>query len=123
MRGAGSGSLWRRRWWLGAVLVACLVWAASAQAKPFVYVSNSDNTVSPYDAIGGALSPLAPTTVAAGGAGTALGVAVGPDGKSVYVTNDEFPGGTVSQYSIDSLTGALSPKTPATSPQAGDPRA
>jgi DNA-binding beta-propeller fold protein YncE len=102
---------WRRRWWLGAVLAACLLGAGAAQAQPFVYVSNSDNTVSQYDAMAGALSPLAPATVAAGGAGTAIGVAVSLDGKSVYVANGHD--GTVSQYDVGT-TGALTPKTPAT---------
>jgi 6-phosphogluconolactonase len=39
-------------------------------------------------------------------------VAVTPDGNSAYVANGS--GNTLSQYNIDSLTGALSPKTPAT---------
>jgi len=39
-------------------------------------------------------------------------VAISPDGRSVYVTN--LNGRSVSQYSADPDTGALTPKTPAT---------
>jgi hypothetical protein len=44
-------------------------------------------------------------------------VAVNPNGKSVFAAN--IFSGTVSQYSADPSTGALSPKDPATVP-AGD---
>ena len=66
--------------------------------------------VSQFDVgAGGALSPKSPPTVAAGTFPS--GVAVSPDGGSVYVTN----GGSdsVSQYDVDA-GGALSPKNPAT---------
>ena len=53
---------------------------------------------------------MTPAIVAAGGG--PFGVAVSPDGKSAYVTN--LDDGTVSQYTIDPATGALSPMTPAT---------
>jgi DNA-binding beta-propeller fold protein YncE len=100
-----------RRWWLGVVLaVVCLAGAAPAQAQPFVYVANGgSNGVSQFDALGGPLVPLTPATAAAGGDPT--GVAVSPDGKSVYVTN--FVDNTVSQYDVGA-GGALTPKTPAT---------
>ena len=55
----------------------------------FAYVTNvgSDN-VSQYDVgAGGVLAPMSPATVAAGD--TPVGVAVSPDGGSVYVTNVE----------------------------------
>jgi len=39
----------------------------------------------------------------------ASGVALSPDGKSAYVTNSGD--GTVSQYDVNPLTGALSPKS------------
>ena len=63
----------------------------------------------------GSLSALAPPTIATG-SGPA-GVAVSPDGKSVYASN----GGesTVSQYDVDPATGALKPKSPATVPSGG----
>ena len=83
-----------------------------------VYVTNEgDSTVSQYsiDPLTGALSPKTSATVAAGT--TPFGVAVSPDGKSAYVTNvGIFPAsmGTILQYTINPLTGALSPKTPAT---------
>jgi hypothetical protein len=44
-------------------------------------------------------------------------VAVSPDGRSAYVVNDLD--GTVSQYTIDPATGALSPKSPPTVPTDG----
>ncbi len=81
-----------------------------------VYVTNeSGNTVSQYNVGGGgALTPKIPAIVAAG-AGP-QGVAVSPDSKSIYVINaGGLPPvtGTVSQYNVDPLTGALSPKSPA----------
>ena len=90
--------------------------AAPVQAAPFVYVTNlADNTVSQYDSMRGLLAPLSPPTVEAG-AGPA-GVAVSPDGASVYVTNQtsDFSPGSLSQYSV-SATGTLMPKSPATVP-------
>ena len=93
------------------MLAACLLGAAPAGAQPFVYVANSGSDDVSQFAIGagGLLSSLTPATVASGS--NLGGVAVTPDGKSAYVTNDAT---TVSQYSVDPLTGALSPKTPAT---------
>jgi 6-phosphogluconolactonase (cycloisomerase 2 family) len=110
-RGARRGC-WRQSWWLAAVLAACFVVAAPAQAQPFVYVANgASNSVSQYEAIGGALSPLTPATVA--DPGSPFQVAVSPDGKSVYFTNNRgAPVDHVSQYNIGP-TGALTPKTPA----------
>ena len=108
--GNRSQRRWLRLWWLGAVLAACLAWSASAQAQPFVYVTNAaSNSVSQYDATGGALTPLAPPTVPTGN--QPIGVAVSPDGKSVYVVNQSDD--TVSQYDIG-VAGALTLKTPAT---------
>ena len=52
---------------------------------------------------------MSPATVAAGA--TPLGVAVSPDGGSVYVANDSRD--SVSQYDVGA-GGALSPKSPAT---------
>jgi DNA-binding beta-propeller fold protein YncE len=70
--------------------------------------------VSQYDvdSLTGALSPKTPATAATGSSGFSIGVAVTPDGKSVYVTNESD--GTVSQYDVNPLTGALSLKFPAT---------
>jgi hyaluronoglucosaminidase len=45
----------------------------------------------------------------------AYAIAVTPDGRSVYVTNNSSPA-TVSEYTVDPETGALSPKSPATVP-------
>ncbi len=80
-----------------------------------VYVTNQDGistpgTVSQYDVgPGGGLSPKAPATVATGA--SPFGIALSPDGKSVYVTSYETD--TVSQYDVGA-GGVLSPKTPAT---------
>ena len=92
-----------------AVLAMCFVEGAPSQAQPFVYVANQAGSVSQYDAAGGALSPLAPASVAS--AGETQGLAVSADGKSVYVANPF--GNTVSQYDIGP-GGTLSPKTPPT---------
>ncbi|MGA9859294.1 MAG: beta-propeller fold lactonase family protein [Solirubrobacteraceae bacterium] len=58
---------------------------------------------------GGVLLPKTPASVTAGL--NADGIAMGPDGKSVYVSNNQSS--DVSQYDVGS-GGALSPKTPAT---------
>ncbi len=97
---------------LGAASVAVLLaFGTSAQAAPFVYVTNPGfDSVSQYSVgAGGLLSALSPDTVAAGDYPWV--VAVSPDGQSVYVINaiDD----TVSQYTVGA-DGALSPKSPAT---------
>jgi DNA-binding beta-propeller fold protein YncE len=118
-----SGS--RRRLGLGVATVAVLVAVAApapAQATPFVYVTGGyrSHDVSQFDAgAGGLLAPLSPPTVAADQRPT--GVAVSPDGRSVYVANaGRFeladPGGldagdNVSQFTIG-VDGGLSPKSP-----------
>jgi DNA-binding beta-propeller fold protein YncE len=82
-----------------------------------VYVTNagsgvSSGTVSQYDVgAGGALSPKSPATVPAGDG--PVGIAVSPDGHSVYVPNNDST--DVSQYTVGA-GGALSPKSPATVP-------
>ena len=93
------------------VLMMCASLPASAFASGSVYVGNqgSANVSQHGIGAGGGLSPYSPATVAAGEA--ASDVAVTPDGRSAYVTNQS---GTVSQYDVNPLTGALSPKTPAT---------
>jgi DNA-binding beta-propeller fold protein YncE len=117
MGGNGHRGRWPRRWLLAAVLAACLAGAASAQAQPFVYVTNQNastflpGSVSQFDALGGALSPLAPPSVAAGA--DPMGIAVNPDGNSVYVTN--ALDNTVSQFDVGAA-GTLTPKSPATVP-------
>jgi DNA-binding beta-propeller fold protein YncE len=73
-----------------------------------VYVTNNvQGTILQYDVgPGGALSPKSPATVAGGL--TPDGVAVSPDGSSVYVA-DAY--GSVSQYDVGP-GGALRPKSP-----------
>ena len=61
---------------------------------------------------GGALTPKSPATVATGS--EPIGVAVTPDGRSVYVTDLGLVApGSVSQYDVGA-GGALAPKSPAT---------
>jgi DNA-binding beta-propeller fold protein YncE len=96
-----------------------------------VYVTNQNGvfppvpgSVSQYsaDPATGALTPKAPATVLAGLAPWGIGVT--PDGRSAYAVNSNgvavAGASTVSQYDIDATTGALSPKTPATVPTAGN---
>jgi DNA-binding beta-propeller fold protein YncE len=67
------------------------------------------------------LSPLKPATVASGA--NPVGIAISPDGGSLYVVDSALGGGTsaVSQYSIGA-GGKLSPKTPETVATGGEPR-
>jgi len=101
-------------WQVALLSVAlALVWAAPAAASD-VYVANGGSgTVSQFDVgFSGALSPKNPATVLAGA--TPQGVAVSPDGNSVYVANLTLAPvkGTVSQYSVGAF-GGLVPKSPA----------
>ena len=92
------------------VLLAVFAFAPGAQARPFVYVaSNGSGDVSQFEGMGGGLSPLSPPT--AGASPGASGVAVSPDGNSVYVTN--YVDDTISQYGIAS-NGTLSFKAATT---------
>jgi DNA-binding beta-propeller fold protein YncE len=123
--GSASGSqvCWWRRWWLAAVLAACLAGAApAAQAQPFVYVANNaSSSVSQYDAMGGGLSPLTPASVPVRTDVFPNGVAVSPDGRSVYVANTTLaviPGGSVSQFDVGA-NGTLTAKSPADVPSNG----
>jgi DNA-binding beta-propeller fold protein YncE len=122
-----SGS--RRRLGLGVATAAVLVAVAApaAHAAPFAYVANqSDGTVSQYDiGAGGLLAPLSPPTVAARQGPWPVatppepsGLAVSPDGKSVYVAiigfdYDAWPVQSgVTQFDVGA-GGTLSPKSPA----------
>jgi YVTN family beta-propeller protein len=90
-----------------------------------VYVGNMFSmTISQYDVrAGGALSPKTPAAVPAGG--LPAGVAVAPDGKSVYAANFDLaadnPNG-VSQYNMD-RSGRLSFKDPEEVVAGGGPSA
>jgi DNA-binding beta-propeller fold protein YncE len=103
---------------LWTVVLAIGLAPATAGAAERVYVTNFEgnaSSVSQYAiGAGGGLSPLSPATVAAGVG--AFAVAVTPNGQSAYVTSFTGVGvdRSVFQYDIDPLTGALSPKTPAT---------
>jgi DNA-binding beta-propeller fold protein YncE len=100
-------------------LLACCILPGSAWASGTVYVTNFGSnlvpsTVSQYETgADGQLSPLTPATVGAGF--NPIGLAVSPDGKSVYVANSQAsPQVGISQYDVDPSSGALTPKTPAT---------
>ena len=95
-------------------IIVCLLGAAApAQAAPFVYVTNQDqgvSSISQYEVgAGGLLAPLDPPKVFGGIANQ--GVAVSPNGESVYVSNTLSD--TVSQYDVGA-DGTLTPKSPAT---------
>ena len=94
----------------GASLLAL---PALASASGVAYVTNEGgNTISQYGiASNGGLSSLSPATV--GGAGGPFGIAVSPDGASVYSAN--FGAASVSQFDVQD-GGTLSPKSPATAP-------
>src|SRR6516225_5283638 len=87
---------------------------ASAATGPFVYVANTKrNEISQYSTSGsdlGALTPLAPATVATGS--FPYGIAIDPQGTSVYVA--DVNANKVSQYTINPITGQLTAKSPAT---------
>ena len=103
--------------WIAA---AALLWAcgvapvAMAATGPFVYVANNKSDgISQYRASRsgfGALTPLAPATVASGP--FPYGIAIDAQRNSVYAA--DVHGNEVSQYTINPITGQLTPKTPAT---------
>jgi 6-phosphogluconolactonase (cycloisomerase 2 family) len=106
-----------RRMTLSAVLAVAtllstgLVGADVAEATPFAYVTNEGGGVSQFDALGsGLLTPLTPHTIMAGT--NPRGIAMGADGKSLYVANSTSAN-AMSQYSVGS-DGKLTPKTPPT---------
>src|SRR5690348_17039687 len=68
-------------------LLGLCSWCSVAGAARNVYVTNAgDGTVSQYAiGAGGALSPLSPATVGSGSG--PIGIAVTPNGRSVYVVN------------------------------------
>jgi DNA-binding beta-propeller fold protein YncE len=83
----------------------------------FAYVANQDNnTISMFtiNSTSGVLTAATPATVATGP--SPFGVAVSPNGKFAYVPNNGSGGAIttgVSQYTINSTTGVLTPNTPA----------
>ncbi len=95
---------------LGAALLLAL--PALARAAPNAYVSNfADDDVSQFNLLAsGGLVPNSPATVGAGNG--PQGIAVSPDGNSLYVANAGAPP-KISQYDI-AANGKLSPKSPAT---------
>jgi 6-phosphogluconolactonase (cycloisomerase 2 family) len=80
----------------------------------FAYVANQDDdTVSMYtlNASTGVLTPMTPAAVPPGG--SPFDVTVDPSGKFAYVPDAySQPNNFVSQYTVDSVTGVLTPNTP-----------
>jgi DNA-binding beta-propeller fold protein YncE len=90
---------------LAAAMPAGVAWAAGGNA----YVADSGDGVSQYDiGASGLLAPKTPASVTAGA--RPFGIAVSPDGKSVYVVDNMSA--SVSQFDVGAA-GMLSPKTPA----------
>ena len=87
--------------------------AKAAAMGPFVYVANTKfNEVSEFSALPsdfGALKPIMPSTVPAGP--FPYTIAVDPRGSSAYATSSASE---VFQYTINPITGRLTPKSPAT---------
>ena len=87
--------------------------AASSSRGPFVYVANKGrDSISQFAAppgTGGALKPLSPRAVPAGP--FPYTIAVDPQGTSAYATSSASK---VYQYTINPVTGKLTPKSPAT---------
>jgi hypothetical protein len=104
---------------LGVALAIGLAgWSTPAHAVPYVYVTNEfGGSISQYE-IGAAeaLRPLGPGTV--GGLTSPRGIAVGPDGRVVYVVDAGLLGGagTLVQYRVGP-GGALSTMSTAPLPQ------
>ena len=107
------------------LLAVAFAWTSTlAQAAPFVYVTNIESgTVSQYDATGGALAPLSPSTISAAHP-RPLDVAVTPDGKAAYVTTSDLGtpagGAALEEYSIGP-SGALTLRSFAPLPSVTDP--
>jgi DNA-binding beta-propeller fold protein YncE len=87
-----------------------------------VYVTNiTSGTISQYDAdpATGALAPK-PAGAVASPRGPD-GLAVSPDGRSMYVAASSSDGAFVAQYDVDAIDGSLSPKSPASQPASFHP--
>lgn len=86
---------------------------AAPSTGPFVYVANKGrDSISQFAAplsTDGALRPLSPSTVPAGP--FPYTIAVDPQGTSAYATSSASK---VYQYTINTVTGKLTPKSPAT---------
>ena len=94
------------------VATAALLGPAQAQAAPFVYVANLlSGDVSQYDVgAGGLLSPLVPSTVAAGTFPS--GVAFSPDGRQRLRRRTRAA--TASPSTTSARAGRFAPKSPPT---------
>ena len=107
-------------WVAGLCGLALAPGVARAQSAGVYAVNFVSNDVSQFGVgSGGALSPLATPTVAAGIGPFAI--AISPDGQSVYVANDLMNGaGAISQYTVGPGD-ALTPMSPATVAGANEP--
>jgi len=110
---------------VAATIGLCAAFAGPAQAVLPLYVANHDAaSVSQYDAVFGALTPLSPAAVAVppnpvdGLTEQPAGVAISPDGRAVFVTSDqahevedEVARAHIYPYSV-APDGSLTPKAP-----------
>lgn len=93
--------------------------AALDVSGSFLYVANSgDATLSQFSiGAGGQLTPLTPSTVAAGTQPMSIAVSAGPSGGHLYVASSDLTAptgiGSISQFSMGA-DGALTPLIPAT---------
>ena len=104
--------------------VALLATAVPANAAEYAYVTNGGSgDVSQYNVGSNGLLPLSPPTTVAGD--SPQGLAVSPDGRSVYVpTATNFAAnfaGELFQYDVGAA-GALTPKSPARVNTGDNPR-
>lgn len=126
-----SGGWPTRLWVVGLAMSACVLAAcgsAVAVSAPdgrfFVYVADKGrNEISQYGVSPtGALKPLTPATVASGN--FPAWIAITPNGKNAYVADIgsiSAPAEEISQYSINTRTGKLTAKSPATMHTPGVP--
>jgi DNA-binding beta-propeller fold protein YncE len=92
-----------------AALWLMMMGATSADAAGSAYVTDyAGEAVSQYSLTGAVLTPLLPASVAT--ELSPVGIAVSPDGRSVYVAS--FSKARISQYDVGA-DGALTPKAPA----------
>lgn len=86
-------------------------WVVVSPSGKYLYSANNGGSVSQFT-IGatGALTPMAPATLATGV--NTFSITVDPTGRYAYAVN--MGSNTVSQFSINATTGALTPMTPAT---------
>jgi Lactonase, 7-bladed beta-propeller/Tn3 transposase DDE domain len=102
--------------WAERLSTLAITFVATSSHAQFVYVANSgDGTVSGYtvDSNTGALAPIngSAFTSGSGPSSAPVSVAVDPSGKFAYVANFNSAPSIVSGFTIDQVSGALTPAT------------